>query len=94
MYLAIHTFGLRMPTRPFFAITSAVLYYMAFVFAGKGIAELQAAGVIGVSPVDWAPRLPQFGVYPTVQTLALQGLLLALALVAIIWTQRRPVPSA
>ena len=94
MYLAIHTFGLRMPTRPFFAITSAVLYYMAFVFAGKGIAELQAAGVIGVSPVDWAPRLPQFGVYPTVQTLALQGLLLALAVVAIIWTQRRPVPSA
>ncbi len=94
MYFAIHTFGLRMPTRPFFAITSAVLYYMAFVFAGKGIAELQAAGVIGVSPVEWAPRLPQFGVYPTVQTLALQGLLLALAVVAIIWTQRRPVPSA
>ena len=93
MYVAIYSFGMRMPTRPFFAITSAVLYYMAFVFAGKGIAELQAAGVIGINPVEWAPRLPQFGVYPTVQTLALQGLLLALAIVAIIWTQRRPVPS-
>ena len=94
IYVAIHTFGMRMPTRPFFAITSAVLYYMAFVFAGKGIAELQAAGVVGINPVDWAPRLPQFGVYPTVQTLALQGILLALAIVAFIWTQRRPVPSA
>ena len=94
IYVAIHTFGMRMPTRPFFAITSAVLYYMAFVFAGKGIAELQAAGVVGINPVGWAPRLPQFGVYPTVQTLALQGVLLALAVVAIIWTQRRPVPSA
>lgn len=92
LYLAINAFGLRMPTRPFFAITSAVLYYMAFVFAGKGIAELQTAGIIPISPVDWAPRLPQFGVYPTMQTLALQGLLLALAVVAIIWTQRRPVP--
>ena len=91
MYLAINAFGLRMPTRPFFAITSAVLYYMAFVFAGKGIAELQTAGVIGISPVDWAPRVPQLGVYPTVETLALQGVLIALALVALIWTQRRPV---
>jgi high-affinity iron transporter len=91
MYLAIHAFGLRMPTRPFFAITSAVLYYMAFVFAGKGIAELQTAGVISISPVDWAPRVPQLGVYPTVETLALQGALIALALVALIWTQRRPV---
>lgn len=92
IYLAINAFGLRMPTRPFFAITSAVLYYMAFVFAGKGIAELQTAGIVGISPVEWAPRLPQLGVYPTVQTLALQGLLLALAIVAVIWTQRRPVP--
>ena len=93
IYLAINAFGLRMPTRPFFAITSAVLYYMAFVFAGKGIAELQTAGIIPISPVEWAPRLPQLGVYPTMQTLLLQGLLLALAVVAIIWTQRaRPAP--
>jgi high-affinity iron transporter len=70
-----------------------VLYYMAFVFAGKGIAELQTAGLIGISPVEWAPRLPQLGVYPTVQTMALQGTLLALAVVALIWTQRRPAPA-
>jgi high-affinity iron transporter len=93
MYLAINYFGLKMPTRPFFAVTSAVLYYMAFVFAGKGIAELQTAGIIGISPVEWAPRLPQLGVYPTVQTLALQGVLLGLAVIALIWTQRRPAPA-
>ena len=29
-------FGLRIPLRPFFAVTSALLYYMALVFAGTG----------------------------------------------------------
>ena len=41
VYIAINRFGLRLPLKPFFGVTSAFLYYMAFVFAGKGIAELQ-----------------------------------------------------
>jgi len=40
VYLAINRFGLRLPLRPFFGVTSAFLYYMAFVFAGKAVAEL------------------------------------------------------
>lgn len=94
IYLAINAFGVRLPTRPFFAFTSAMLYYMAFVFAGKGIAELQTAGLMTISPVAWAPRLPQLGIYPTVESLALQGLLLGLAVVALIVTlRRRPAPA-
>jgi high-affinity iron transporter len=88
LYIAIHTFGVRLPTRPFFAFTSAMLYYMAFVFAGKGIAELQTAGVVGITPVAWAPRLPQLGIYPTLETLSLQVLLLVLAVVALAVTLR------
>jgi high-affinity iron transporter len=92
LYVAIHRFGLRIPMRPFFALTSAVLYYMAFVFAGKGIAELQEAGLVGLSPVAWAPRVPALGIYPTVESLALQGVLLAAAVVAVVWALR-PVPA-
>lgn len=93
LYVAVERFGLRIPTRPFFALTSAVLYYMAFVFAGKGVAELQEAGVIGISPLDWAPRVPALGIYPTVQSLALQGVLLAAAIAAVALAVRR-LPSA
>jgi len=71
IYIAINSFGLRIPLRPFFGLTGALLYYMAFVFAGKGVAELQNAGVIGMTPVDGGPRVPFLGVYPTVQSLAL-----------------------
>jgi len=44
IYIAISRFGLRLPLKPFFGVTSAFLYYMAFIFAGKGIAELQDGG--------------------------------------------------
>ena len=83
VYIAINRFGLKVPLKPFFAITSAMLYYMAFVFAGKGIAGLQEAGMVTTTVVEWAPRLPVFGIYPTVQSLALQGLLVLLLVVAV-----------
>ena len=91
IYLAINLFGMRLPLRPFFAVTGGLLYYMAFVFAGKGIAELQNAGVVGMRPAEWGPRLPALGIYPTVQSLSAQGALLVLALVAVVWAMtRRP----
>lgn len=94
IYLAINLFGMRLPLRPFFAVTGGLLYYMAFVFAGKGIAELQNAGVVGMRPVEWGPRLPALGIYPTAQSLWAQGILLVLALVAVVWAlARRPRPA-
>ncbi|HXH63110.1 MAG TPA: FTR1 family protein [Gemmatimonadales bacterium] len=85
IYLAINSFGLRIPLRPFFGVTGALLYYMAFVFAGKGVAELQNAGVIGMTPVESGPRVPFLGIYPTVQSLALQGVFVVLFVVAFVW---------
>jgi high-affinity iron transporter len=88
VYMAINRFGVKIPLRPFFAVTSAMLYYMAFVFAGKGIADLQEAGLIRMTVLEWAPRVPVLGIYPTAQSLALQGLLVALVLFALVWLQR------
>jgi high-affinity iron transporter len=89
IYVAIDRFGMRIPMKPFFAVTSAMLYYMAFVFAGQGIADLQEGGVVGTTVLEWAPRVPVIGVYPTAESLALQGLLVVLLVVAIVWLQRR-----
>jgi high-affinity iron transporter len=86
VYLAINRFGLRLPLKPFFGITSAFLYYMAFVFGGKGIAELQEGGLVSTTIVPGAPRVPALGIYPTVESLLIQSLLLALLAVAVIWT--------
>ncbi len=85
VYIGINRFGVRLPLKPFFAFTSAFLYYMAFVFAGKGIAELQEGGLISTTILPWAPRLPPLGIYPTAESLAAQGLLVLLAIVALLW---------
>ena len=76
---------MRLPLKPFFGVTSAFLYYMAFVFAGKGIAELQEGGLVGTTIVSWAPRLPALGIYPTAESLGAQGVLVALAILALVW---------
>ena len=88
VYYAINQLGLRVAMKPFFTVTGIMLYYMAFVFAGKGIAELQSAQVISLTVIENAPRLPVFGIYPTVESLAVQGVLLALAIIALIWAMR------
>jgi hypothetical protein len=86
VYFAIHRFGVRLPLKPFFGVTSAFLYYMAFVFAGQGIAELQEGGLLSITPVAGAPRLPALGIFPTVESLSVQGVLLVLLAVALVWT--------
>jgi high-affinity iron transporter len=91
VYVAIMRLGLRMPMKAFFAVTGALLYYMAFVFAGKGIAELQEAQVVGttvISALLWL-RVPFLGIYPTLQSLVLQGVLLVLLIVALV-TKLKP----
>ena len=86
VYVAISRFGVRLPLKPFFGVTSAFLYYMAFVFAGKGVAELQDGGVLSTTIILSAPRVPALGIYPTVESLVAQGLLAALLLMALVWT--------
>lgn len=86
VYVLINRFGVRLPLKPFFGVTSAFLYYMAFVFLGKGIAELQGGGVVPITVVNWAPQIERLGIYRTVESLAAQAVLLVLLLAAVVWT--------
>jgi high-affinity iron transporter len=86
VYVAINRFGVKLPLKPFFGVTSAFLYYMAFVFAGKGVAELQEGGYLPTTIIPGAPRVPAIGIYPTLESLLVQGLLLVLLVIALVWT--------
>jgi high-affinity iron transporter len=86
VYVAINRFGLRLPLKPFFGVTSGFLYYMAFVFAGKGVAELQEGGFISTTFVSNGPRVPALGIYPTVESLLAQSVLVLLLVLALVWT--------
>ena len=85
IYYAIQRWGVRLPLKPFFGVTSGLLYLMAFSFAGQGIAELQEAGYMSATPIRWAPSLPALGIFPTTQTLAIQLLLMIALFAALAW---------
>jgi high-affinity iron transporter len=82
---AIFKLGLRMPLKYFFGATGTLLYIMAFIFAGTGINQLQAAGWIPATPLNFPPAVPLFGIYPTLETLAAQGLLLCVFIATSLW---------
>jgi len=85
LFLLLRYGSLKIPLKAFFTVTSILLYYLAFVFAGKGIVELQTAGVLNATPVKYIPTINVFGIYPTLQSLLIQGVLLLAALFAIIY---------
>ena len=69
----------RIPMRIFFHVTSFMLYALAIVFVGQGIASLQEATVVPATFVNYAPTIPMLGLYPTIQSLGAQAALLILA---------------
>lgn len=85
VYVAIQNFGVKIPLKPFFAGTSALLYIMAFSFVGQGIAELQASGSVAITPLGWVPTVPILGIFPTAQTIAIQSLMALAVLMALVW---------
>jgi high-affinity iron transporter len=92
IFTLFYRFGVRIPLRWFFAVTSGLLYYMALVFAGKGIMELQEGDVVSRTVIPGFPHVDFIGLYPTVETLLAQGALLAL-LVFALWRTLTPSPA-
>jgi high-affinity iron transporter len=87
--LLVRATSVRLPLRAFFKFSGAVLFAMAVVFAGNAIFELQQCGLLKTTtlagPVAWLGRgIPVLGLYPNVQTLSVQGLLLAGAALAMV----------
>jgi FTR1 family protein len=91
IFTLFYRFGVRVPLRPFFGVTSVLLYYMAFVFMGKGVRELQEGDAISITAIRWFPTVDALGVYGTVETLLAQLLLVVLFVFAVaktFWPKR------
>ena len=62
---------------------------LAVVLAGKGVAALQEAGLIGVTPVD-VPRISMLGLFPTLAGASPPSSpTLAILLAGFAWNRRR-----
>ncbi|HEX3036306.1 MAG TPA: FTR1 family protein [Thermodesulfobacteriota bacterium] len=85
LVVLIFKLGLRVPLKYFFSITTSLLYLLCFVLMGKGIRELQEAGVVGITPLDFIPQIDVLGIFPTLETSIMQGSLLIAFIGALLW---------
>lgn len=87
VYLAIHFLSIRIPVKPFFTATGVLMSLMAISFLGAGIKELIEGDVITMVSPDWLAWIPTndlldvLGIYPTLQTLVPQLILLVIAVI-------------
>ncbi len=74
---AMLRYSRRLPIGKFFTYSSWLMAVLTVVLAGKGIAALQEAGIVGIAPLRSVPRISLVGLFPTTQTIAAQVLMIA-----------------
>ncbi|MBW4576742.1 MAG: FTR1 family iron permease [Aphanothece sp. CMT-3BRIN-NPC111] len=78
--------GLQIPLKPFFLVTSLLIYYLGFKFVGSGIHALQVAGILPATPANFLPSSDTLGLYPTWETTVPQLVLLLAAFAVVIYS--------
>jgi high-affinity iron transporter len=81
------------PPQVFFRVSSTLLYALAVVFAGQGVAALQLTGTLPIHTIH-VPSVPALGLHATLETCLAQGALLLLAGLALVLNRRAPSPPS
>ncbi|MDR3294308.1 MAG: FTR1 family iron permease [Clostridiales Family XIII bacterium] len=89
IYVLIRVLSFRLPLKPFFLGTSVLLALMCITFLGTGIKELQEGNLISVTALTAAPTVDILGIYPTLETLIPQIILLIVTVVTFIVQMKR-----
>lgn len=79
VYYVIKILSLKIAIKPFFLITSAIIFYMSIVFTGKGVMELVEGKVFVPKIIEGFPTISWLGIYPYYESLIPQiAMILAL----------------
>ncbi|HIF9960190.1 TPA: FTR1 family iron permease [Campylobacter coli] len=89
LYFLLKAGAIRIPIKQFFYICSYIIFYMIFVFTGKGIAELIEGKLIipSLISINFEPIL-WLGIYPYYETLIPQFIVLILLIIGILLTKQ------
>jgi high-affinity iron transporter len=77
--------GVKLPVRPFFLVSSVIVFYLCLKFTGMGIHSLQLAGTLSTTNVAGIPNIQLFALYPSLESALPQLALLLIALGVLAW---------
>ncbi|HKH28925.1 MAG TPA: FTR1 family protein [Sphingomicrobium sp.] len=66
-----------LPITQFFRYSAILIAILAVILAGKGVGALQEAGTLSITPVAGVPRITALGLFPTLESLSAQLLMIA-----------------
>ena len=75
----------KLPLKPFFMFPGSFMYLMAFVFAGKSVLELIEGKLFQPTLLANIPEISWLGIYPYLETLVPQVILVVAAIFALIY---------
>lgn len=78
------TLGVKLPIRPFFIVSSIIVFYLCIKFTGMGIHSLQLADALPSTQAP-LPSIGFFALYPSWQSALPQILIVLTAIVVIVW---------
>lgn len=82
IFLVFRFLTVKLPLKPFFIVTSILMYAMCVSFTGKGVEEFQEAGYFSRTPVGWMGNfeIDMLGIYATYESIVPQIIVLALVI--------------
>ncbi|OPA77692.1 iron permease [Paenibacillus selenitireducens] len=83
------TLGVKLPMRPFFMVSSLIVFYLCIKFTGMGIHSLQLASSIPSTQAP-LPNINFIAMYPSWQSALPQLIIIAAALIVIIVQKIKP----
>jgi len=81
LFYAMQWLALRLPLRPVFLATSALLFVMGLRFIGAAMQELQEQTILSYTPAPFDDVVNALGFNPSIEALAVQGVVVLAALV-------------
>lgn len=81
-------YSVKLPMTVFFKVATIFIYALAFKILGVSIHALQVSQVIKTHTLHTFPFIEWIGLYPTVETIVPQMVLLLLIIVAAIWVKK------
>jgi high-affinity iron transporter len=86
--IAMLRFSRRLPITQFFSYSSVLIAVLAVVLTGKGVAALQEAGLIAIRPLQAVPRIDLLGLFPSLQAIVAQAVMVVLLVIGFLWIRR------
>ena len=93
-YYVFKIFAIKIPIKPFFLVTSAIIFYMSIVFVGKGLMEFVEGKIFVPTKIEGFPTIEWLGIYPYYESWVPQAIMIAALIIGVIIMKNKQAKEA